>query len=59
MPTLDSKDTLFTNCSVERLKVIAKSMHLTALSRPRKDELRVFISNAMLRITECPTCGGG
>ena len=43
---------------MERLKAIAKSMGLTSYSRLRKEELQAFISDAMLLITECPTCGG-
>ena len=59
MPAPDSEDALLADCSVERIKAIAKSMDLTSYSRLRKEELIAFISTAMLQITECPTCGGG
>ena len=59
MPASDAEDALLVDCSVERMKAIAKAMQLTSFSKLRKEELRVFIRDAMLLLTNCPTCGGG
>ena len=59
MPVPDSEDALLADCTVARMKVIAKAMQLTGFARLLKVDLEALISNAMLSITECPTCGGG
>ena len=59
MPTPDSEDVLLADCSMECMKVIAKVFQLTSFSRLRKEELRALISDSMLALTECNTCGGG
>ena len=59
MPSPDSKDALLADCSMERLKLIAKNMQLTSFSRLMKEALINLIHEAMLRVTSCPTCGGG
>ena len=59
MPVSDSEDALLDDCSLEKMKSIAKAMRLTSFSKLRKEELRIFICDAMLLVASCPTCGGG
>ena len=59
MPSPDSEDALLTACSAARMKVIAKAMQLSGFARLLKADLEALITNAMLTVTECPTCGGG
>ena len=55
----DSEQALLADCSAARMKIIAKAMNLTGFARLLKADLEVLITNTMLNVTDCPTCGGG
>ena len=59
MPASDSEDALLADCTLERLKYIAKAYQLTNFSRLRKEALHALLVDHMSTITECGTCGGG
>ena len=59
MPAPDSEDALIADCSVERMKSIAKAFQLTNFSRLRKEALHALLADHMSSIAECGTCGGG